>query len=84
MKTFLTELSSMKVSGKKAFAFDTRYKSFLAGIAGKGIEKELKNLGIDIVHPYSSAIVKGNEGPLEEGAKEKFRQIGVKIAQLVQ
>ncbi len=83
MKTFLEKLKSVNIEGKKAFAFDTKLKSRWAGSAGKGIEKTLKKLGMSIVKPHSSAIVTGNEGPLEEGMEEAFEQLGVEIAELV-
>jgi len=73
MKTFLEKLS-VDVKDKKAFAFDT--KSWLAGSAAKGIEKRLERFGMSIAKPHLSAIVKGNEGPLEEGMEEMFEQIG--------
>jgi flavodoxin len=76
MKAFLEKLRSVDIKGKKAFAFDTKYKSWLAGSAGKGIEKTLKELGMSIVKTHSSAIVKGSEGPLEEGMEEMFEKIG--------
>jgi len=76
MKAFLEKLRSVGIKGKKAFAFDTKYRSWLAGCAGKGIEKALKGLGMSIVKPHSSAVVTGNEGPLEEGMEEMFEQIG--------
>jgi len=79
MKAFLEKLRSVDIKGKKAFAFDTKLKSWWAGSAGKGIEKTLKGLGISIVKPHSSAIVKATEGPLEEGMEEMFEQIGGKM-----
>jgi len=84
MKAFLEKLRSVDIKGKKAFAFDTKYKSWLAGSAGKGIEKTLKELGMSIVKPHSSAPVKAAEGPLEEGMEEMFEQIGSEIAKLIQ
>jgi len=84
MKAFLEKLRSVDIKGKKAFAFDTKLKSRLAGSAGKGIEGKLKTLRTSIVKPHSSAIVKGTEGPLEEGMEEMFRQIGAEIAELIQ
>jgi len=36
------------------------------------------------VKPYSSAIVKGREEPLEEGVEERFKQIGAEIAKPIQ
>jgi len=83
MKAFFEKVRSVDIKGKKTFAFDTKYKSRLAGSAGKGIEKTLKGLGMSIVKPRSSAIVKGSEGPLEEGMEETFEQIGSEIAELI-
>jgi len=86
MKAFLEKLRSVDIKGKKAFAFDTKVRSWWAGSAGKGIEKKLKRrrIGMSIVKPHSSAIVTGREGPLEEGMEEMFEQIGVEIAELIQ
>ncbi|MFW9910300.1 MAG: flavodoxin family protein [Candidatus Thorarchaeota archaeon] len=84
VKEFLEQLMNQKgLSGKKAFAFDTKMKSRLAGTAGGKIEKKLKELGIEIVKPAKSAVVKGREGPLEEGAEETFKQIGVELAKMM-
>jgi flavorubredoxin len=83
MKTFLEKLKSVNLKGKKAFAFDTKFKSWLAGSAGKGIEKRLSGFGMIIVKPYTSAIVKGSEGPLAEGVDEMFEKIGSEIAELI-
>jgi hypothetical protein len=74
----------VNISSKRAFAFDTKYKSRLSGSAGKRIEKKLKKLGMSIVKSHVSAIVKGGQGPLEDGAGEKFRQIGADIAKSLQ
>ena len=76
MKAFLEKLKRVDFKGKKAFAFDTKYKSWWAGSAGKGIEKTLKRLGMSIVKPHASAIVTGSEGPLKDGMEEMFEQIG--------
>jgi flavodoxin len=84
-KAFLESLKSVKgLSGKKAFAFDTRMsRSKLAGDAGGKIEGKLKNLGLTIVKPHASAVVKGREGPLEEGAEETFKQLGAELAKMM-
>ena len=79
MKAFLEKLRSVDMKGKKAFAFDTKVQAWWAGSAGKGIEKGLKRLRMSIVKPRSSAIVTGREGPLKEGMKELFKQVGVEI-----
>jgi len=80
MKDFLEKLKGVDLKEKKAFAFDTRMKSRFAGSAGKGIEKRLKKLGMSLIKPHSSAIVKGREGPLEEGAEATFKQIAADMA----
>jgi len=84
MKDFLKKLEKVNISGKRAFAFDTKLKSRLAGSAGKRIEKKLKKLGMSIVKSHVSAIVKGGEGPLEDDAEETFQQIGADIAKSLQ
>ncbi|MFX1538357.1 MAG: hypothetical protein ACFFDI_29555, partial [Promethearchaeota archaeon] len=78
------ELENVDFSGKRAFAFDTKYKSRFAGSAGKKIEKKLKKLGMSIIKSRFSAIVLGGEGPLEDGAIETFEQIGADIAKSMQ
>jgi len=81
VKEFLERLKGVEgLSGKKAFAFDTKMKSRLAGSAGGKIERKLKDLGFTIAKPSESAIVKGREGPLEESAEETFKQIGAELA----
>jgi flavodoxin len=83
-KTFLERLKSVEgLSGKKAFALDTKMSSRLAGSAGGKIEGKLKSLGLTIVKPHASAVVKGREGPLEEGAEETFRQLGAELAKIM-
>jgi len=83
IKALLEKLKRVDIKGKKAFAFDTKYKSRWSGSAGKGIGKTLKRRGMNIVKPHSSAIVTGSEGPLDEGMEEMFEQIGVEIGELV-
>lgn len=84
VKEFLERLKSVKgLMGKKGFAFDTKIKGWWTGSAAKGIEKRLRSLGLSTVKPYVSAIVKGKEGPLEEGVEEIFRQLGAELARLL-
>jgi flavorubredoxin len=84
VKEFLERLKSMEgLKGKKAFAFDTKMKSRLAGNAGGKIEGKLKGLGLAIVKPHASVVVKGREGPLEEGTEEMFKKIGVELAKML-
>ena len=67
MKDFLEKLEQTNPRGKYGFAFDTRVDSFWAGSAAKVIERKLKTLGLQIVRPHSSAIVRR----AEEGEKSK-------------
>jgi flavodoxin len=84
IKEFLDRLKTVEgLKGKKAFAFDTKIKSRLAGSAGGKIESRLKQLGLTIAKPSESAIVKGREGPLEENAEEAFKQIGIELAKML-
>jgi flavorubredoxin len=84
VKEFLERLQNQEnMSGKKAFAFDTKMKSRLAGSAGGKIEKRLRQFGFEIAKPAKSAVVKGREGPLVEGAEETFRQIGAELARMI-
>jgi flavorubredoxin len=84
VKDFLGRLKSVEgLSGKKAFAFDTKMKSRLAGSAGGKIERKLKDIGLTIARHSESAVVEGREGPLEEGSEGKFKQIGAELAKLL-
>jgi len=83
VKEFLERLKSVEdLRGKKAFAFDTKMRSRLAGNAGGKIESKLRDLGTIILRPSVSVIVLGREGPLEEGAEEKFKQMGTELAKM--
>ena len=85
VKEFLERLKSAEgLTGKKAFAFDTKmYRSRLAGSAGGKIEGKLKSMGLTIAKPSESAIVKGDKGPLEEMAEESFKHIGAELGQML-
>ena len=84
MHKFLDKIGESVLKGKKAFAFDTKMKSRLAGSGAKHIEERLTKLGAEIVKERMSGIVKGREGPLEEGTENKFTSIGLEIAKMVQ
>jgi flavorubredoxin len=84
VKEFLDRLKNVDgLAGKKAFAFDTKMKSRLAGSAGGKIERKLKDLGLTIVKHSESAIVVGREGPLGENAEGTFKQIGAELAKML-
>ena len=80
IKDLLRNFEEADLKSKKAFAFDTKYKGKFIGSAGKGIEKKLKQLQMEIIKPHLSGIVKGSKGPLEEGTVEKFKQTGADLA----
>jgi hypothetical protein len=46
---FLGKLKSIDICGKYGFAFDTKFDSRMSGSAAKFIEKELRNLGLQIL-----------------------------------
>jgi hypothetical protein len=84
VQEFLERLKSVDgLTGKKAFAFDTRMKSRLAGSAGGKIERKLKDLGFTIAKHSESATVKGREGPLQERTEETFKQTGAELAKML-
>lgn len=78
-RAFIKKLEHVDLRNKKAFAFDTKRGHPLSGSAVKGIEKRLKRIGMNIVKPYASAIVKDLKGPLQDGMDKKFKQIGTEL-----
>lgn len=80
IKTFIEKLEQLNLRNKSAFAFDTKTGSRFWGSAAKGIEKRLTKLGLNIVKPRTSAIVKGLKGPLEDGMESNFTQIGTELS----
>lgn len=84
IKELVEHLTSVEgLKGKKAFAFDTKMRSWLAGSAGGKVERKLKDLGLRILRHSESAVVKGREGPLEENAETTFTRIGVELAKML-
>ena len=90
MKEFLGKLKNNDLSGKFGFAFDTKLDWRLSGSAAKFIEKELNNLGLQVVAPRESAIVftlkeRGATAgaKLKEGEEKRFQQIGHKVGTIV-
>jgi menaquinone-dependent protoporphyrinogen IX oxidase len=59
MKAFLERLPGAVLQGRRAFAFETKLDGHLSGSAGKFIERRLKQLGMEIVRPHATAIVRG-------------------------
>jgi flavodoxin len=86
MKEFLTKLKSIDLSGKHGFAFDTKLDWRLSGSAAKLIEKELGNLGLQVIAPRESAIVFALKesgaitgAKLKEGEEKRFEQLGLQV-----
>lgn len=94
MKEFLQRLKDVNLRGKYAFAFDTKLESRLSGSAAKFIEKKLRELGLELIRPRSSAIIyprkaaktdrPGENVVLKEGAQEQFESIGKELGLLLQ
>ena len=86
MKEFLSELKNFDLIGKYGFAFDTKIESRLSGSAAKYIEKELNNLGLQMIAPRESAIVSSQRhggtitgATLKEGEDLRFEKVGVQV-----
>ena len=86
MKEFLGKLKSVDLYGKYGFAFDTKLDAPLSGSAAKFIEKELKNLGLQVIAPRESAIVLSLKergaitgARLKEGEEKRFEQVGLQV-----
>jgi flavodoxin len=88
MKEFLERLGSTDLRGKKGFCFDTRnpsrFNAFDINSAAKKIEGRMKRKGVKMARRRESALVEGREGPLHDGAEERFRRIGTEIARSLQ
>jgi len=89
MKEFLRKLKSIDLSEKYGFAFDTKLDSRLSGSAAKFIEKELSNLGLQIITPRESAIVFALKergaiagARLKEGEEKRFERVGLKVGNM--
>jgi len=69
MQSFLQSLKGLNLSGKLAFAFDTRRDSRFAGSAAAFIEERLQRLGLKLVKPRLSAVI---ISPEPEKEKDEF------------
>ena len=83
IKEFMKKMKTANLKGKKAFAFDTRFRHRLIKSAAEKIEETFSEMQVEIVKTCSSAIVKKTDGCLEEGEEEKFRHIGSEIAKQI-
>jgi flavodoxin len=67
----LTNLAHRGLAGVKAAAFDTRVKAFFHGDAARKMTRALTAAGASIVAKPMGFYVKGSEGPLVDGEKER-------------
>jgi flavodoxin len=86
MKEFLGKLKDVDLSGKYGFAFDTKLDSRFSGSAGKFIDRELNNLGLQAIAPRESAIVFSLKemgaitgARLKDGEDKRFEQVGTQV-----
>jgi len=76
---FLKHLRGERFNGKKSSAFDTKFKSLLAGGAAKKIIRRLCAIGIDPLEEPRSFFVTGMQGPLGDGELDRAREFGQDI-----
>ncbi len=81
MKLFLKKMKKLKIEAKYRFVFETRTdKKFTESVA-KRISKNLKNMGMKMIHPTLKRIPITKDGPLEKKIFNKMEQIGLKISE---
>jgi len=86
MQEFLDAMADANLSGKQAFAFDTRRESFLAGSAAKYIEEKLRRRGLRMISQNESATIvsigperrKDEFGDKDEWKEWKHRNEGLR------
>ncbi len=74
MRKFLDNIPKTSLENVKVASFDTRDNSMLTKVFGKAagrIAKSLKDKGGTLVAPPEGFVVKGLQGPLEDGALER-------------
>jgi len=82
---FIEKLGKLDLNEKRAAVFDT----YIGGDyekAVKRMEEEIKKkaLGLQLLQPGLSIIVKGMKGPLADGQLDKCRDFGTKLGTLIQ
>ncbi|MBD3407519.1 MAG: hypothetical protein GF411_15490 [Candidatus Lokiarchaeota archaeon] len=91
LNEFMQKLRDVILEKIAGFAFDTRneskmnktYLMVLENSAARRIEKQMKKLGVEIVHPRRSALVEGEQGPLYKDEEQRFFQIGLDIGKIL-
>jgi flavodoxin I len=83
VQDFVSQIPASGLKNVKVTAFDTRMKMFIAklfGYAADRIAGELKTKGGTLAAPPVGFIVKGREGPLEDGEIERAAKWGQDIS----
>ena len=80
MREFLSEMKNIQLINKNTFAFETKPIFTMAGSAGNKINKTLKRLKMNIIHPIITGVVMDIEGPLEDDTLPKMEKHGLEIA----
>lgn len=73
MGKFLDQLQPGQLKGIAAASFDTRINLFFHGDATKKIAAKLEAAGAQMIANPQAFIVKGTEGPLEDGELERAK-----------
>jgi flavodoxin I len=84
IQDFVSQIPARSLKNIKVTSFDTRMKVFVArllGYAADRIATVLKQKGGTLAVPPEGFIVKGREGPLEDGELERATKWGKTIAE---
>lgn len=84
IQDFISQIPPGSLKNIKVTTFDTRMKMFIArlfGYAADRIETVLKQKGGTLAVPPEGFIVKGREGPLEDGELERATKWGKTITE---
>lgn len=72
MKDYLDQIPPALLRGKRGFAFDTKLAGVMSGSAARIIQRRLERMGVEIVHPHVSAIVR----TMNRDERAMYGQIG--------
>ncbi len=72
VKEFLLRSPEGSLAGSNGFAFETKLAMRFSGSAGKYIERRLEHLGVTIVRPYATAIVRA----MSKEERAKYGDLG--------
>jgi len=83
---FLYQLPGNELSGKPAASFDTQIQSRLSGSAAKGIDCQLRKLGLKIIVAPLESYIEGKRDRLhlKAGEEEKAKNWAQEVAKAIQ